>query len=243
MLLNRNPNVPKQPQSIFYLNYLIYVIPVFAFVIQLLFVGYLPWNETLKMLQAVSFQVFFWITFLIPVLLYILFMRPILSYDGSEESLVKANKCAKFYPTASLVLPVLINILLPFCLCAEKEIGFANNIGLSLVFTSTGGLFLFSLFFYIIFLQKFETYLKFLPLRKEFTGMSLTVRSSLVAFFALIGSCSVIIAPIISSEICDFKIQTLFLYKVLTFAIIAITLGTQDYFFQAKGTERRLKEL
>ena len=173
MLLNRNPNVPKQPQSIFYLNYLIYVIPVFAFVIQLLFVGYLPWNETLKMLQAVSFQVFFWITFLIPVLLYILFMRPILSYDASEVSLVKANICAKFYPTAPLVLSFLFNILLPFCLFASIDIGFANNIGLALVFPLNGCFMLFSLFFFPA--QIFRCLIEFTSW--EFGGQSKTLNS------------------------------------------------------------------
>lgn len=240
MLLNRNLEIPKPPKKILLFNYLIFISPFIGFVVQLFFVGYKPVNEVLLILEAVTFQVFFWLVLLVPLILYIIFMKPILSYDGSEKSLHKANISGKFYPTISLVIPIIFNIVLPIMLNLEKGISYKTDIGISILLSTIGSLFLFSLFFYILFIQAFESYIQFVPLLKKYVGMSLTIRSVLVAFFSSIGCCSVLMAPLVSATKCNFNLDELLTSKVFFLGTVGVLMAVLDYFFQVSGTSKRL---
>ena len=233
---------PKPPVRVMVFSFLEYVSPVLGFLLQLLIGGYYDLPTTMAIFKAPVFLAYFALLLILPFILHSVFINKIRSYDGSEETLVKASKASYLYTKISIYIPVLFCILFPLLLCLTNILPEDPTRKTAVVFCSVSSVFLLALFFYILYLQSYEKWQKFLPLRAEYKGMSLIVRSVLVAIFAISGTVMITVAPLIV-YLPDANIFQRFLTKSLPLGIIGVAIGVGDFFLQMKGTTIRLKAI
>ncbi|MBP5448770.1 MAG: hypothetical protein J6Y01_01500, partial [Spirochaetales bacterium] len=141
---------------------------------------------------------FFILTFILrivfPIAVYKIFTKDILAYDGSEESLVKANraviKLSWLFLAICVVLIVIEALILPIgCMMAGFRFESLDDIGFRYIFIAgfLGTICIFGTFFYTVFMVDFEKSLKWLPFRAEFTTMTLDLRTILIVLLNLFG--------------------------------------------------------
>ncbi|MBO5137789.1 MAG: methyl-accepting chemotaxis protein [Spirochaetaceae bacterium] len=231
--------VPKMPRKTLVLNFFIYVSPVIFLIMQILFTGVLSAHQLLEFSKSYVFGAFVILSVATPLLFFRVFNKSFVRYDGSEESIKKCNKIALLYPKVSLVLPILMNLFLPPLALIGQPIKTIIIVQLQCF----GSICLTSLFFYIKYLQVFEIYLGWLPLRKEFCSMSLAVRSALVAFFCSVGVLIMCIVPVIGTEANGRTIVQLVLQKSVPLGIIGVINAMLNLASQMGGVSRRLANI
>lgn len=234
--------IPKPSKKIFILNWLIYVCPVAGFVLQIALNWDLEGHYIFSILLAPSMICFYLLTFLIPLIVYNVFLSMIRKYDGSEENLVKTNKIANLFPTVSIVMPILFGLIVPFSVLHT-----VNNLNLhisaAMVFTgSLGSVFLFALLFYILFLHEYEPYLEWLPLKKEFLSLSLIQRNMLVTLFSILGTVLSTISSLFR-PMPDMTLTVFFFRYMITTSIIGIICGLLDTYLLIKGISTRVHDI
>lgn len=235
--------IPPVKKSLFIQNLLIYFSPMILFALQMFYIGYYSPAETISFFTGSSAIVYIIVSLVAFLASYYIFMGKIYSYDGTEKTLHQACKAAKLYPTVTIALPIITNILYPILLINEKHIQFHNGFAYSVLYASLGSLFLVALLSYIFFFQHFENWLEFLPYSKEYSSLSSTIRSSLIAFFSVIGAVAVTIAPLLNRTIRNEDFESYVYQKTLPMVVIGIICAIADFYTQAKGTETRLKAI
>lgn len=165
----------------------------------------------------------------------------LMNYHQSEEMYKRALKWIKLYEALLIVIPVVFCLILPAVLIAVQAPEYwGTNIATVLAMFSTGNCFLFALFFYVLFIQGFERWLKIVPLHADFRGMPLKIRSVLTAFFSFTGTLLIALAPLLSVE--EGKVvQAVIMSKTLPLACIGICMGLFDLYMQANGFTVRLQ--
>ena len=233
---------PKPPIKILIFSFLEYFAPLVGLVAQVVIGGYYDKQNVLTLCKGGYFVFYFWVALIVPFLSYFFFVKRIRSYDGSEESLIKASKASYSYTKLSIYIPLLLNVVFTIWLPFSNIVPIDGGRGLALVFCSIGGTFLLALFFYILWLQNYEKWQKFLPLRPEYQGMSLIVRSILVSFFSIAGTIFVTVAPLLI-EVPGVTSFERFLSKSMILAIVGVLIGVADFFLQMRGTTNRLNAI
>lgn len=241
--MKKSDFIPPVRNSFLIKNALIYISPLFLFCLQMFFVGYYSAQETLQMLLSYSTLTYIILSFVLFFVVYRIIMRNIYTYDGTEATRHKACMAAKLYPTISIALPILVNVIFIIIFLNEHNIKFHNDLGYSLLFTDIGSLFLIALFLYILFIQDFENWVSFLPYSKEYSSLSHTTRSTLIALFSVIGAASVTAAPMLHVFSDYSNYIGYVIAKVLPMSILGMVGGIADFYTQARGTESRLKEI
>ncbi len=229
----------RPSRKILLFNWLIFNAPITFFNIQLFYTGIFTRQEAGRLVQSpvvILFVAFFTIT---PFILYRLIMPRLLSYREGKITMEKANKLYQLYTKISMYTPILLNLLLGVILLGVLGEDTSGFVKASFMLQCTGSVFLFSLFFYVYFLQIIEKFLWFIPLRKEFLSLSLTMRSILVAFFSISGTLCISIAPLLSIKSQDMMVSVV-LTKVLPLSIIACGLGIGDFYKMMKGMSDRV---
>lgn len=233
---------PPAPIRVLIFSFLEYFAPLVGLVLQVILGKYFDRATVIKLCEGGYFVFYFWFALIVPFVLYFYFVDKIRSYDGSEESLIKASKASYAYTKISIYIPIGINLIFVLWIAFSNIVPTSGGVGLALVFCALSSTFLLALFFYIFYLQSYEKWQKFLPLRPEYQGMSLIVRSVLVGFFAISGTLFVAVAPLLV-EIPGVTTFQRFLSISLPLAIIGVFIGVGDFFLQMRGTTMRLKAI
>ena len=200
-------------------------------------------NDTFS--AAISPLAIFMILFAVAyiILLYIIMTKKIYSYDGSLESLEKTNKTVKRFErlviaSAILNCPVMAFTVYFSCKIAKVSFDFAPFI-IELV----GSVFLLSCFGYIHFMQELEEALGKLPLRKKDKSMTLTLRSSLIIFFCVVGTVLYMISPVLSEKIKNMSTTHIVTVYQIPLGIFGVILTILCTFRQFSHTEKRIKNI
>ncbi|MCQ2595698.1 MAG: methyl-accepting chemotaxis protein [Treponemataceae bacterium] len=247
MILNRfircAPDVPKPPATIFFLNFLIFVAPAIGGIIQVLICNYLgsPAAVLAYFTKPVSLLYIF-VSVAMPVFYYIFFMNQICGYEGSEDTLKLANRAYKNYTRLSIVPIIILNITFPELMAKANGFDMFHTTSISIYCNTLGSMFLFSLFFYICYLQVLEEYISFVPLRPEFCGMTLNVRTAIVSGFTLTGSMLDFMGLFITIPAGVSVVQRLLLPGV-PFALAGVVIGIFDLMVMTSGITRRLNDI
>ena len=235
MVVEQTDNKYKMSKKILFLNFMVFFAPIILFVIQILFTGTLSPERMLEFSKEWKFGIYFLCSFFFPGIMFVFFQKKFNTFDGSEESIIKVNKEAKMYTSISIFWPILFNLVLPAIALESSSV----KLTITIILQAFGSICLVSLFFYIKFLQVFESYLSFLPLRKEFCGMSMRTRFIVVSFFCTTGVLIVTIAPLLVVE--NIKNVTGFvLSKCMPLGILGIITAILDLHAQISGTKQRL---
>ena len=227
----------KIPASVFIFNWLIYVGPLLLFYSLMILTGLFKISFSIVSSQTAYFWLYFFVLNLAPFFLCRMFRSRLRKYDETEESILALNKAYQRFTKVSIYLPIILNIsLFPLILSGNDFNGFEQ---LAIILQSVGSLFLVSLFFYINFLQKFEAFISFIPLREKSLGMPLVTRGVFVAFFSIVGALCVCISPLVVVNNID-DLQHTVLTRVLPLVFLSVFLGIGDFYTMMKGMSDRV---
>ena len=237
-----NNNIPRPPKSLFIVNMFIYC-GVFIFIfLYAWYVQIVPRQELVKIALAPPTVIAFIVTIIFPLILYKKSMHTILAWQENADGVDRANKAIALYSKLSIVVPILIATVIPVISLIWVGINSAIKFTAA-IFTSTGCLFFVSLFFYVIWIQKFEQYLKFIPLEKKYITMSYTTRGMLVSFFLFAGLLFLTIAPFLASVYNGFDITYTLIHSLLPLAIIVLAGALFVNYSLYKGVNDKIEDI
>lgn len=170
-------------------------------------------------------------------------IKKIRSYDGTERSCDECNTVAQLFPNTTILIPPMIAIVAPFLARYSARLAGLEFELFPFFLLCVGATYLFSLFFYIPFLQHYERWQEKLPLKKKYVKLSLVGRNSLVSFFTSVGMFCVALCPLFAKRNSGIPILTLFLTRMLPQIAIGIAMGIIDFFMLTRGITRRVKKI
>ncbi len=233
---------PKPPVRLLIFSFLEYFAPLVGWVLLVILGGYYNYEDMITFFKGSFFVFYFWFALVIPCVSYYYFTNIIRTYDGTEESLVKASKASIWYTKISIIVPIILNAIFVVWIIKTDIVSRGGGRRIAMAFCAAGSTFLLALFFYILFAQNYEKWQKFLPLRSEFQGMSLVVKSVLVAFFTTSGTMLVAVAPLLVA-VPGLTGLEIFLSRSLVTAILGAFIGVGDFYLQIRGTTQRVNAI
>jgi len=183
---------PRPKFTILLFNYLTFFSPCISLPLFVSSSAVMERKVIVQLFKAFPFKFYFWLNAILPLVLYFIFMKKISTYDGTEESRVKANKAYKKYTMISFIVPLFINLGQPAFMAWDAGLSFLNGGGL-VVFSGFAGLGLYCTPFYVLFTQALSKYMKFIPLDKKILGIEIQISSQLVSAINMLGSVFLII--------------------------------------------------
>ncbi len=121
-------------------------------------------------------------------------------YDGTRESYVELRKYYRVHACANLAAPVILGLLLPMIICCSADMLGINAEKLKLFMVCINSTCLISVFFYSLWIGKFEDWLKFLPLEEDDVRIGITGRIIIVSFLCLASSYAGLYVTVANSE-------------------------------------------
>lgn len=160
-----------------------------------------------------------------------------------NEAYIKAAKSIKRYESLLVVLPIVnVLFLMPAVLYMQAPEYRHTDTFVALYMFGIGNCFLFTVFFYVFFIQQFEKWIHVIPLHSTIRGMPSKIRSVLTAFFSFTGTLLTALTPLVlitEGTAVRYTLQT----KTLPLLIIGTVIGLFDLFLQANGSAFRLNKI
>ncbi|MGP1530300.1 MAG: methyl-accepting chemotaxis protein [Treponema sp.] len=233
----------RPPQRVLFFSLLIMVGWCIPFVGGVWFFGILPFEVVTHLFCNVLGVVLFCGFSFITYLLYRHFIAIFLNYHCDEAAYKKALKAIKQYETVLIIIPVLFSAFFPSILISvHMHEAMHTPLFVAVLMFSVGHCFLYSLLFYVLFIQQFEKWIVCIPLHYSFKGMPLRVRSVLTGFFGCAGMLLVVLSPIVIFNL-EVSIYNLLVTKILPLACISIFLSLYNVYLQSGGTASRLQSV
>ena len=162
-------------------------------------------------------------------------------YDGSQDSIREANAAINKIPTLLIgilftgcaVYPILLGI-------SARSHGIDSYETIAFLCLYTGTVFLFSLLFYIKWIEAWEHWLSFLPFGVQDLKFTIMSRNVLVAGFGILGTLLLEFSPIFMKGNAELGIKKLFFTTQLPIAIFSFVVVILDFVMIAKGLVERL---
>ena len=217
------------------------------FYFYILFNGTITPNEFLTMLTHPGFILGNLGRILLPVVPYTIFSKQILDYDGSEESLVRANKAVKSmtfgYFFATLIY-IIIEILTMSMLSGTHGLKFAafpdGKMTLFLVSGLGGSTCVFATFFFVFFIIALEKSLAWLPFRQEFTPLKQDERTLVIVLMNMLGMAFMIENAISVEAIKALPTVKLFTRYITPATIVTMVFSGTAIFLQLRDINKNI---
>ena len=235
--------IPHQGWKINTLLLAVYWCPVLYMIIISGVTGMYTWKEIVTILIEPTTLLTGLVIVAWPLLTIYVAFKKIRSYDGSEKSCDDCNAFAQFFPNFTIIIPPVFSFLYPFIIRhAVLKNGMQFDF-LAYLFLSIGATFLFSLYWYVLFLHRYEKWQKFLPLKKQYIKLGLVMRNTLVAFFTSLGIVFVSFSPLFVEANRNISVSTMFLTKMLPQIIIGVAMSMCDFFSLSHGITSRVNKI
>lgn len=169
------------------------------------------------------------------------------NYDGSEEAMTRVNRLVKRFESLAILGCLLNGIILSWLVCFQCDALQIPYHPVANYLAILGATFIFSLFFYICFMQNLEKNLYMLPFSRDFKSLSLVLRSILISFFSSCGIAFVSLCP-------EFVVYlnrvraisgglSVFLTYTLPVVVCSVTMSILITYRQMRGTSMRLSQI
>ncbi|MCF0242554.1 MAG: methyl-accepting chemotaxis protein [Treponema sp.] len=235
-LIGKSKN-PKPKFTILLFNYLIFFSPVIVLPMLIATSGQFDYETGIRIFRNRIFVMFFWFMLILPPILYLIFMKPIKGYDGTYESSYRANKTFKLYIVLSLLIPLVINVFMPFMLIKDLGLPFSEGGGV-VIFATFAGVGLYCTPFYVLFTQGLSKYIKFIPIDKKVLGIEVNLSSTLTGAFSAFGSVSLMAAYLLGDGEMTEQILRICFVVIFTFIVCSL-----DMFILMHDKSKIIKEL
>jgi len=169
------------------------------------------------------------------------------TYDGSEESCRLCNKTVGNLENMNVAIAVAHGLIVAvlICLSAKKKGIYIPTI--PFVMLSISSTLLFGITFYVLWIEKTEAWISFLPFKKDNMSFGLVMRNTLVAVLTCISLVLSLMSPIFAfGDIIGRNgntVLSIFISKVLGLAIVGMTLNILDIFLLMRGFMNRLNKV
>ncbi len=145
-------------------------------------------SELIKLISSVPYLVFFVVAAGIGVSLSSFYRRSFDFFDGSEANLTRLANRANLITVVQFCITIGVSLLLPFVIKLSCKMLDMYYVPHDVWFSTLGSLFFVSTTFYVMWLQTFEKWLDWLPLRKKDVSMGLVRRHLLVTLTTTIAT-------------------------------------------------------
>lgn len=230
------------PAKAFFLNLLIYVVPPLVFCIQMFFLWPLEISTKIQVVLSPGFFVHFILSVIFPVILWVLVSGSIRKEMNNEGGISKINRLVSVYPRLSILLPIILGISFSFFVSMGLKSSGSSIITSAVYTSSVGSTFVFGLFFYVFFIEKFEEYLKWLPLTGKNLSLKFSVRNISVSVFSLLGTVLLILS-VLFFKTDEVSMLVFFFSKLLPVLGVCVLCCLIEYVSLGKSVERRLADV
>ena len=165
------------------------------------FMGAMTLKEFFYTLADPVLYIFLALQIALPTITFFLYKKQVEEYKPSSEGEKHLNRCVLIFELASILLPVICALMLPFLYTSRyyaRGLSWAAFLGKSpfffMLIILTGITFVFSAFPYILFLQSVEHSISWLPYKAKYQTFSLVSRSVTIAIFVLTGMALIVFA-------------------------------------------------
>lgn len=235
--------IKKFPKRVFVYYILIFICPVVAVFIQMFRFGDLKSGKAAAVLLAPPEPAFFAAAAAYIIVLYRLHVRTIYAYDGTPETLAAANSAVRRFEILAIASILMITAATVAVLTAAAEsagIDFRLPAAAAYGF---GGLCIFSLFFYICFMQNLEEALSSLPFSPNYLSMTLVTRNCAVCLFSGTGVFLLAAAPVLAPPLRSLSGAELFLQYILPSGLCGILFAVLDTYRLTSGVSGRIQDI
>ena len=214
-------SVSKAPKSLFVLNFLIFNGVFGLTFLYAWFTKIVPDAVLLRMFMNPAALLGLCATLSVPVLLYRNCMPVIQNWRSEDNGLDRANKALAVYSLVSIFVPFFLSSVVPVTvLWLTGERNWAMFV--ATVLAAIGCMFFVSLFFYVVWLQRIEKYVKFLLLEKKHITLSYTQRGAAVGFALFVGISFLCVAPFVATLYNGRDVVFTLTYAMLPLLIVSI---------------------
>src|SRR5574344_2685688 len=222
---------------------LIACVPIYLTFVELLLTKVFTLEQAAKLYVAPSLQAVLIICFIAPIALRFVFGKTICAYDGTDALLDKANSAAKTWPTVIVAIPPVSCPLVALSIARTSAklgfpVTFATAIG-----ASVGQSFLISEFIYIFYIEEYERWLSFLPLRSKDLSLSVKMRVVLATVFSIIGIAAMNTVPFNSPALKSMSMQSILVRYFLPLSAYSGILTIINFWRLVQGITGRLEKI
>ena len=185
---NQAVTIPPFPKKCTLWSILCFVGYQVAFWIFLAFCNVYPTDQLLKLLLSVPNIFFIIFTTVLGVSVSVVYRRSFDFFDGSESNLDRLSGKANLITVVQFIITIVASLLLPLVLklsCKLSDIYFVPH---DMWFSTLGSLFFVSTNYYVVWIQEFEQWLEWLPLRRKDISMGLVRRHVLVTLTSTVAT-------------------------------------------------------
>lgn len=237
--MGNKTSVPKMPVSFIFYSYLVYFSGIIFFLIQVLLTGTLGLENLQKFLMAPAFIVEVIIAAVVPFLLFHLTKTVIYKYDGSEKTWKLACKAGIRFAQSVFFVPLFSTVICTIFSVLTLDV--PSDVAVVVCLQACGSMLLTPVLFYIILVKRFEYYINFLPLSKEYISLSMVLRSLYVGAAASMGVLLVTISPLSARDSIDVANAAYVMARVLPVSLYGTITSFCIFYVQIKAILRRLK--
>ena len=243
-MANERGFVPTPPKDIFVFCALMFCCPAICGVGYSVFCGLFSILDFLKC--ALTPLPLFYAVFyaVIVVLMQKWVIDKYSSYNGTESSCDTLNNLYPIVVSAFIAMLVLNAICYPFVFASAA---LKNNVTtfdvVSFLSISIGSTFLIALILFIVWLEKTEDWLKFLPFLEKHLKLHLLSRFILVNIFSAIGLVMLLLSPLFMSANADKTFAEIFKSYLLPTSIIGVILNCLGFMTMVKNLSSRINNI
>ena len=230
------------PAKAFFLNLLIYVVPPLVFCIQMFFLWPLEISTKIQVVLSPGFFVHFILSVILPVIFWYVVSAGVGKKIKDEEDVSKINRLVSVYPRISILVPVILSISFSISVSLGLKSSGVKTIASSVYTSAIGSTFVFGLFIYVFFIEKFEEYLKWLPLTGKNLSLKFSVRNISVSVFSLLGTVMLILSVLFFKND-EISMQVFFFTKLLPVLSVCVLCCLIEYASLGKSVESRLADV
>ncbi len=243
--MENQTKLEKPPLALLVLSVLIFGSWQLTLFAGTLYNGILPREDVFRAFFSITNIASLAVDILLSYILFRSFTGTIRRYCQSREAHEAALKAINLYQRILIAFPILMAGVLPTLIFIELGwfgTGRAQELG-AYTMAIIGNVFLMSLFFYILFLQRLERWLPCVPLDEKHKSMPLLSRTMFVAFFSYAGTLLVALSPLIVPLADGQTFQSRVLTQAVPFALFGLCMGLLDVFRQTKGLALRVSAI
>jgi len=180
-------------------------------------------NQLIKLAISIPYILFFIISTSIGVSLSTFYKKSFDFFDGSESNVDRLARRSNEITVLQFAFTIIVALFMPLSLKLSCKMNGFNYFPLDAWFGVVGSLFLVSTYFFVYWLQTFESWLDWLPLRKKNITMGLVMRHVLVVFTTITATVLLVLLSCRKIGTDNYQnINEYYLYKMVPVGIFAI---------------------
>jgi methyl-accepting chemotaxis protein len=248
MPVSENLVVPKYPVRLRIDSLLVFVSFHLLFWFLYLFCGIYTPAQVFGLFFSVPYAVYLCLTVFVCFALNEIMIRKISRYDGTEISAADTNWLVKTFILLQILLSLICALFFP--LCIKKSCNICGFIYLTHDpwFCTLGSFLLSTTLSYLLLVENFDTWLTWLPFKKENIVFSSIMRRLLVVCFTSVGIVMVTMAAnrmmeIRESEYPGMSVWDVYRGKLIPVSALGIIYALLDMFLEAKCEIKHLRHV